>query len=95
MEKNASIKYKERHLNELETWLNEMGMHPVISKQVGFNQCKSNVNYLKGRNYVAKNQINDAIRIFWELQFCKEKIKLLMAIILPKPVVEYFSYMKT
>ena len=74
MEKNASIKYKERHLNELETWLNEMGMHPVISKQVGFNQCKSNVNYLKGRNCVAKNQINDAIRIFWELQFCKEKV---------------------
>ena len=84
---NESSVHNERHIQELETWYGEMLSHPVLSQQSGLRRQADLILYLKAMKYIYNSQIIDALRVCLKLPFCVEKIKLMIAIVLPNRVL--------
>ena len=84
---NTSIRFKEKHIKELELWCEEMESHIVISKQRGLKKQADLVLYLKAMNYIENYQILKAIKAYYKLPVCIEKMKLLIALITPRIIL--------
>ena len=86
---NESSVHNERYIQELETWYEEMQSHPVISQQPGLRRQADLILYLKAMRCVSKNQIPEALKAYFKLPICMEKLKLLIALVLPKTILEW------
>jgi len=81
---NESLLQKERHLSEMKKWISDMNENHSISTQEGFKKIGELYLYMKGMNWIEKNNINETLKIFWKMPFNKGKLKLLAALTLPQ-----------
>ena len=84
---NESSVHNERHIQELETWYEEMQSHLVISQQPGLQRQGDLILYLKTMNYITNNKILEALKVYFKLPICREKLKLLVALVVPKQIL--------
>jgi len=78
-------------ISELESWLVENGKNCKISSSKNFYRQKDVSMYLKGLTLIYKQRNLRALRYFFELSFCVEKIKLFILIFVPKFVILHFK----
>ena len=83
---NESNVHNERHIQELETWYEEMQSHPVISQQPGLQKQADLILYRKAVSCITNNKMREALKMFFELPVCREKLKLLIALIVPEKI---------
>jgi glycosyltransferase involved in cell wall biosynthesis len=86
--KNESVLHKELHIKELETWLDEMKKHSLVSAQDGFSKKADSCLYLKALYQMEQNKVWEAVKLFWGISIGMTKFKLLVAIILPKTILK-------
>ena len=85
---NESIVRSARELFELETWYSEMKENPVISVQPGFRIILDRINYLKGMRQISERNRFGAYPFWRLLQRGQLKAKLLVAMLLPTPLLK-------
>ena len=83
---NESNVHNEQHIQELETWYEEMQSHPVISQQPGLRRKADLILYLKAVSCITNNKMREALKMYFKLPVCREKLKLLIALIVPKKI---------
>ena len=84
---NESSVHNERHIEELETWYEEMQSHPVVAQQSGLQRQANLMLYLKAMSYITNNQIPEALKTYFKLPICMEKLKLLVALVVPEQIL--------
>ena len=77
-----------KHIYELETWYSEMLSHPILSKNENLINVFYKINYMKGMYHAVKGNFINAFKIFLYLPISIEKLKLLVAIILPNIILK-------
>ena len=85
---NESTKQKVLHLREMGKWLNEMNKNNSISSLDGFRKTEKLYQYMKGMNWIEQANIIETLKVIWAIPFGKEKIKLLLALIMPSPLLK-------
>ena len=87
---NESLKQHQLHAIEHEAWYVEMRKHPIISCMDGFNKQALQLIYEKGVNSINNHNYFAALKAFLRLPMSIEKIKLLVNILLPNFILNYF-----
>jgi glycosyltransferase involved in cell wall biosynthesis len=85
---NETISTMDRQINELESWCKEMMRCPEISNNEGFDVLLNNTKYLKGMHFTMKGDLINAFKLFLRLSFGKEKLKLLISILIPLKIIK-------
>ena len=83
---NESSAHNKLHIEELETWYEEIQSHPVISRQPGLQKQADLILYLKAVSCITNNKMREALKMYFELPVCREKLKLLIALIVPEKI---------
>ena len=92
--KNISILHQDKLINEMEAWYEEKSTNKEFSSINELLILKNNITYLKGKNCIEGSDYFSAIKYFVLLPFSYSKLKLLVLIIFPKHLVNYFSILK-
>ena len=85
---NESVIHSAREILELEPWYFEMKEHPVVSIQPGFRVIFDRINYLKGMRLISERNRFGAYPFWRLLQWGQLKAKLLVAMLLPIPLLK-------
>ncbi len=85
---NLSILDAERGFDEFENWCAEMVNHPIIGLTNTFKKKLEDVAYLKIMNHLMKGEKNKANCIFFKYPLGLKKLRLLVAIIIPLPLLK-------
>ena len=85
---NESTKQKVLHICEMGKWLNEMNKNNSISSLDGFRKTEKLYQYMKAMHWIEQANITEALKVIWAIPFGKEKIKLLLALIMPSPLLK-------
>ena len=78
----------EKQIKELERWGKEMRNCPAISNNKGFEKFLNNTKYLEGMHFVMKGDLINAFKSLLRLSYGKEKLKLLLSIIMPLRIIK-------
>jgi len=89
---NESVLQNHLYLVEMESWLDEMKKHPLISKLNGFKLKADTCEYLKGELLLNQNNTWEAVKIFFRLSLGIAKLKLFLAIILPRSILKRLKH---
>lgn len=84
---NETKQHQERQISELETWHAEMNEHPMVSVQDGLKTKLHITLYMKAMLWIEQRKSFDALRIFIDLPLSMEKLKLLVALVLPNSLL--------
>ena len=82
--KNLSLFNKEKEIQELKIWYNEMKNNNLISLQVNFTKVVSAIHYLEAKCFITKNEFKKNFFLVAKYPFCFNKIKLILVLFLPK-----------
>ena len=83
-DKNLSLLYREKEVDELKIWHEEMKNNKQISSQSNFNKVLLIANYLEAMQMIMKSEFFKSLIIVAKYPFCFNKIKLMLALLLPK-----------
>jgi hypothetical protein len=75
------------HLDEVERWCDEMSNEIKISKSKNFIQVRLHAQYTKIIGLLINGKRFDAAKNFFPMRWGKFKLKLLIALVLPKIVI--------
>ena len=82
--KNLSLFNKEKEIHELKVWFKQMKNNQVISSQNNFNKVLLMTYYLETMQSIMKNGFVKSFLLVAKYPFCFNKIKLILALLLPK-----------
>ena len=82
--KNLSLLNKEKEIHELKAWFKQMKNNQVISSQNNFNKVLLMTYYLETMQSIMKNGFVKSFLMVAKYPFCFNKIKLILALLLPK-----------
>ena len=82
--KNLSLLNKEKEIHELKAWFKQMKNNQVISSQNNFNKVLLMTYYLETMQSIMKNGFVKSFLVVAKYPFCFNKIKLILALLLPK-----------
>ena len=91
---NMSILNQDKLINEMETWYKEKSTNKEFSYIKELLDLKNNITYLRGKYCIEISDYFSAIKYFVYLPFSYCKLKLLILIIFPKHIVNYFLILK-
>ena len=83
-DKNLSLLNKEKEIHELKAWFKQMKNNQVISSQNNFNKVLLMTYYLETMQSIMKNGFVKSFLVVAKYPFCFNKIKLILALLLPK-----------
>ena len=82
--KNLSIRHREKEIHELKTWFKQMKNNQLISSQTHFNRVLLSAYFLETMQSIMKNGFVKSFLMVAKYPFCFNKIKLILALLLPK-----------
>jgi len=85
--KNLSILNVEKEVDELKIWFNKMKNDNVISSQSNFKKLLLSINYREGMSSIMEKGFIKNLLMITKYPFCFNKIKLLLALFIPKLVL--------
>ena len=85
---NTSLLNKGKEITELKIWYNEIKFDPIISSRRELNQILLKISYLEIMQGILTNGIKKNFFNIMKYPFCFNKIKLIIALLLPKFVVK-------
>ena len=92
-DKNESLINKEKEIQELKIWRDEMTKNEIISSNSQFRQISIKISYLEAIKAILERQFKKSLIIVIQHPFSFSKIKLIFALILPnyflKKMVNY------
>ena len=83
-DKNLSLLNREQEIHELKVWFKQMKNNQLISSQNNFNKVLLMANYLEAMQSIMKNGFVKSFLVVAKYPFCFNKIKLILALLLPK-----------
>jgi glycosyltransferase involved in cell wall biosynthesis len=84
---NESAKHRERHVNEVENWLNEMGEISQISSSAAWQCARNSHTYLKALHCLLQGKRRSAFRKTGELPWGTQRLRLTLISLLPTALV--------
>ena len=85
---NETVLTMDKQIKELERWGKEMLNFPEVSNNKGFEQFLNNTKYLEGMHFVMQGDLTNAFKSLLRLSYGKEKLKLLLSIIMPLRIIK-------
>jgi len=82
--KNESLLNKDREINEFKEWYAEMGNDRIISSNVNFKKIPLKISYLEITENILKEKFSKNFLRVVKYPFSFNKIKLIIALFLPK-----------
>ena len=86
--KNISLLNRDKEINELKIWYEEMRNNPVFNSQSKFNQISLMISYLKTMQTILENGFKKSFMMVLKYPISIKKIKLLIALLLPKFILK-------
>ena len=83
-DKNVSLLNREKEIYELKAWSKQMKNNKLISSQNNFNNVMLMAYYLETMQSIIKNGFVKSFLMVVKYPFCFNKIKLILALLLPK-----------
>ena len=83
-DKNLSLLNRENEIHELKVWFKQMKNNQLISAQNNFNKVLLAAHYLEAMQSIMKNGFAKSFLVVAKYPFCFNKIKLILALLLPK-----------
>ena len=87
-DKNESLINKEKEIQELKIWRDEMTKNEIISSNSQFRQISIKISYLEAIKAILERQFKKSLIIIIQQPFSFSKIKLIFALILPNYVLK-------
>ena len=87
-DKNESLLKKNLEISEMKIWYEEMKKNSVFSSLQELEQIKKNFLYLETMEFILSSDFKKSFFKVIEYPFCLKKIKLLIALLLPKSAVK-------
>ena len=88
---NESSQHFERHLAELEMWISDNGIHPIVGKCKNFDHVPIKILYLKSLKCLLSGERLLALEFIKKLPFGRIKMQLLLASMLPVTMLRHFK----
>ena len=85
---NVSLLNKNQEIDELKIWYDEMKINPTFSSKSGLNQISLKISYLKIIQAISVEGFEKNFFKVMKYPFCFNKIKLIIALLLPKFVIK-------
>ena len=85
---NESLLNRNKEINEMKVWYNEVKQNPIFSSLSGLNQIPLRISYLEIMQIILKDKFIKSFSMVIKYPFCFNKIKLLIALLLPKFVLK-------
>ena len=82
--KNISLLNKKKEIDEIKIWFKQMQNNQFISSQSNFNKVLLAAHYLEATRSIMENGFIKSILIIEKYPFCFNKLKLVLALLLPK-----------
>ena len=86
--RNESLINKHKEIDELKIWCEEMKTNPVFSSKTGFDQILLKTSYLELLEAILTTGFKKNFLKAMKYPFCFNKIKLIIALFLPKFVIK-------
>lgn len=83
-DKNLSLLHREKEIHELKVWFKMMKNDQLISSQNNFNKVQLMAYYLEAMQSIMANGFAKSFLTVVKYPFCFNKIKLILALLLPK-----------
>ena len=85
---NVSLLNKNKEINELKIWYDKMKINPTFSPKSGLNQISLKILYLEIMQSISVDGFKKNFIKVIKYPFCFNKIKLIIALFLPKFVTK-------
>ena len=85
---NVSLLNKNQEIDELKIWYDKMKINPTFSSKSGLNQISLKISYLEIMQAISADGFKKNIIKVIKYPFCFNKIKLIIALLLPKFVIK-------
>ena len=82
--KNESLLKRDKYIDEMKIWYNSMKDNSVISSTQGFDKYMEKILYLETMESILSDNFRKSFFKVFKFDFCFEKIKLIIALFLPK-----------
>ena len=87
-EKNESLLNKNKEIQEMKSWYAAMKKDHIISSQKGLNKIPLQISYFETMEAILRDGFKGSFIKVIKYPFCFNKIKLIMALLLPKFVLQ-------
>ena len=85
---NESLLNRNKEIDEMKVWYNAVKKNPTFSLLSGLNQIPLRISYLETMQVILKDRFIKSFLMVIRYPFCSNKIKLLIALLLPKFVLK-------
>ena len=79
---------KNKEIDELKIWYNTMKINPIFSSKSGLHQISLKISYLEIMQAISAEGFKKNFFKIMKYPFCFKKIKLIIALLLPKFVIK-------
>ena len=84
---NESLLNRNKEIDEMKAWYDEVKKNPIFSSLSGLNQFPLRILYLEIMQTILEGRFTKSLLMVIKYPFCLNKIKLLIALLLPKFVL--------
>ena len=84
---NESLLNRNKEIDEMKAWYDEVKKNPIFSSLSGLNQFPLRILYLEIMQAILEGRFTKSLLMVIKYPFCLNKIKLLIALLLPKFVL--------
>ena len=85
---NESLLNREREINELKIWYNEMKNNPIFLNQPNLNEVLLMATYLEIMKLILENRFKKSLSMIMKYPLSLNKIKLIIALLLPSFILK-------
>ena len=85
---NESLLNRNKEIDEMKIWYNEVKKNPIFSSSSGLNQIPLRISYLEIMQAILNDRFIKSFSMVIKYPLCLNKIKLLIALLLPKFVLK-------
>ena len=85
---NESILKKDLQIKEMEKWAEKIMAYDEISKNRNFKKVLNDIKYFRAMSFVMNGDLKNAFKLYSNLTFGKEKLKLFFSLLLPLKIIK-------
>ena len=85
--KNTSLILIDKQISQLRLWYSSVQSHPILSSQKGMKKVSERINYMDAMQTILEKNFYHAFCKVFKFPFSFKKLKLIIALILPKSII--------